>query len=104
MKFFVVTCIKESKNVVYKIFKEANIHAFSTTDIVGFKDLEQREPNLLEEWFASGDEQFDSQMIFSFTADENAQKGMDLIKNYNEANNTGFPVRAFILPVEKSSY
>lgn len=102
MKLFIITCLKEFQEAVYKIFKQANIHVFSATDVIGFKD--DHSPNLLEDWFVSGDEKFDSMILFSFTADENAEHGMELIKKYNEETETGFPIRAFIVPVEKSSH
>ena len=102
MKFLIVTCLKEYQDDVCKIFKQANIHVFSATDVIGFKD--NQAPNLLAEWFASGDEKFDSLFIFSFTTEENAEHGMSLIKKYNETSDTDFPVRAFIVPVEKASY
>lgn len=102
MKLFIVTCLKEYREDVNKIFKQANIHVFSTTDVIGFKDDQAH--NVLEDWFASGDEKFDSMMLFSFTADENAEDAMDLINKFNEEYKTGFPVRAFIVPVEKSNY
>lgn len=102
MKFFIVTCLKEYQDDVTKIFKEAGIRVFSTTDIIGFKD--NPAPDLLEEWFAAGGEKFDSLMLFSFTANENAENGIALIKKYNEKSDTDFPVRGFIMPVEKASY
>lgn len=102
MKFFIATCIKENQEIVQKILKEANIIVYSSTDIVGFKDNQQ--PNLIEEWFAAGDEQFESSMIFSFTGDSNASKAMNLIKQQNLENQTNFPIRAFIVPVEQSSF
>ena len=102
MKFFIVTCLKEYQDEVTKIFKQAKINVFSATDVIGFKD--NYSLNLLEDWFASGDEKFDSLFIFSFTADENAALGMDLIKKHNEQSETNFPIRAFIVPVEKASY
>jgi hypothetical protein len=101
MKFLIVTCIKECRNDVLTIFRKSNIHVFSITDVVGIKD--NQAPNLLEEWFASGDEQFDSQMIFSFTSEENAVNAMSLIDQQNENKPTQFPLRAFILPVEATS-
>ncbi|GAC1312844.1 MAG: hypothetical protein NVSMB24_35130 [Mucilaginibacter sp.] len=58
--------------------------------------------NLLVEWFASGGEEVNSMMIFSFTASGNAEQGMLLIKDYNETLKENFPVRAFIMPVEQS--
>jgi len=102
MKFFIVTCLKEYQQEVTRIFKRANIRVFSVTDVVGFKDNPAL--NLLEDWFASGDEQFDSLMIFSFTSEENADQAMQLIQQYNDEAKTNFPVRAFIVPVEKSSF
>ena len=102
MKFFIVTSLKEYQEDVSKIFRSANIHVFSATDVIGFKD--NQSPNLLADWFASGDEQFDSLFIFSFTSDANAEHAMGLIKEYNEAIERPFPIRAFIVPVEKASY
>ncbi len=101
MKLFIVTSLKDYQDDVIKIFKKAQIPVFSITDVVGVKD--NGHADLMEEWFASGDEKFDSLMIFSFTTEENAAHGLDLIENYNETNTTGFPIRAFIVPVEKST-
>ena len=102
MKFFIVTSLKEYQEDVCKIFKQANIHVFSATDVIGFKD--NYSPNLLSDWFASGDEKFDSLLIFSFTSNENTERALELIKEYKEACQTSFPIRAFVVPVEKSSY
>ena len=102
MKLFIVTCLKEYLGDVSKIFKQANIDVFSTTDIIGHRDGQPL--NLLEDWFASGDEQFDSIMIFTFTSETNAERGMELIKIYNQNLREKFPVRAFMVPVDKSIY
>lgn len=98
MKFFIATCLKEYKDDVCKLFKEAGIGAFSTTDITGVK--QNGESDLLQEWFATGDEKFDSVIIFSFTADANARQAKQQIEKYNKQQQTGFPVKAFIMPVE----
>ena len=102
MKFFIVTCIKENQEIVQKILSKANIMVYSSTDIVGYKNKQQ--PNLLEEWFAAGDEQCDSSMIFSFTTDENATQAQNQIMAYNTEYPNDFPIRAFIVPVEKASF
>jgi|SRR5665213_2334468 len=99
MKLLVVTCLKEYLQDVSKIFKQANIDVFSTSEIVGHRDGAPL--NLLEDWFASGDEQFDSLMIFTFTNELNAEQCMELIKNYNVTLKENFPVRAFVMPVER---
>jgi hypothetical protein len=100
MKLFIVTFLKEYLADVSKIFKQANIDVFSTCDIIGHRD---GQPTiLLEDWFASGDEQFNSLMIFTFTVEANAIRGMELIEIYNQNVMAKFPVRAFLVPVEKS--
>ncbi|TWF34977.1 hypothetical protein FHW36_110178 [Chitinophaga polysaccharea] len=99
MKLFIVTCLKEFLGDISTIFRQANIDIFSSGDIVGYKDSQP--PALSEEWFASGNAQFDSVMIFAFTSDTNAKLGIDLIIDYNKNLQEAFPVRAFVLPVEK---
>lgn len=99
MKLFITTCLKEYRKDVFKLFKEANMAVYSVADITGIK--EDGAPDLLQDWFASGDEKFDSIMIFCFTDDANARIAKELVLNYNEQNKTGFPVRAFIVPVEE---
>jgi hypothetical protein len=100
MKLLVVTCLKEYLNDISKIFKQANIDVFSTSEIAGHRNGAPL--NLLEDWFASGGEEVDSMMIFTFTPAANAEHGLALIKDYNETLKENFPVRAFIIPVEKS--
>lgn len=100
MKLLVVTCLKEYLGDVSRIFKQANIDVFSTSEIVGHRDGTPL--NLLEDWFASGDEEVDSMMIFTFTPTANAEHGIALIKAYNETLKENFPIRAFVMPVEKS--
>lgn len=102
MKFFIVTCVKDYQPEVLNIFKQANIDAFSSTELVGFKD--NKPLNLMADWFASGEEKFDSLMLFSFTSAEIASRAMELIKQYNMESETSFPLRAFIVPVEAASY
>jgi len=69
---------------------------------IGFKD--HHTANLLDHWFSSGTDQFDSIFIYSFTEPAKAEHALDLVRQYNAEHQTGFPIRAFILPVEKSSY
>lgn len=101
MKLLIVTCLKEYQNDVLKIFKQAQITACSMADVTGFKN-DQAE-DLLDDWFASGDEKFDSQVLFSFTNNKNAEEALELVTVYNKKNETAFPLRAFIVLVEKTN-
>lgn len=100
MKLLIVTCIKEYMDSVSTVFGQAGIVVYSTTNVTGRK--QGMETNLLEDWFASGSEDIDSVMMFAFTNDINADRGMELINAHNNKAGGEFPVRAFIVPVEKS--
>lgn len=102
MKLLIVTSLKEYQKEVATIFEHAGIKVFSVSETKGFK--EDHNVNLLDSWFSSGKEHFDSVFLFSFTPEGSAEKAMDLINAFNDANKTNFPIRAFIVPVDKSSY
>lgn len=102
MKLLVVTSLKEYQKAVAAIFEKAHINVFSVGNIIGHKDDDK--VNLLDNWFARGDDQFDSILLFSFTEETKAVAALELIKKYNEDAVSDFPIRAFILPVEQSSY
>lgn len=102
MKLLIVTSVKEYRNKVSKIFEQAKIAVFSVTETIGFR--EKKTAGLLDGWFAGGSGQFDSIFVFSFTGEANANHALELIKAYNEDSECKFPIRAFILPVEQSSY
>ncbi len=102
MKLLLVTSLKEDQKAVATIFNQSEIEVFSVSPTIGFKD--QGIHNMLDDWFSSGTDQFDSIFAFSFTAEEKCKKAMTLIKAHNDSHQTGFPIRAFILPVEQSSY
>ena len=102
MKLLFIASLKEYQKTVADILNKADIPVFSVTETIGFKD--HHKSNLLDNWFSSGTERFDSVFIFSFTEQGKTEKAMELIKEYNATNETAFPIRAFIVPVEKSSY
>ena len=102
MKLLIVTCLKEDQKNVAAIFEVAAIKVFSVSNTIGHKEDHQQ--NLLDNWFASGAEEFDSLVLFSFTGDQHATTALNLIKKFNEKTGSEFPIRGFILPVESCSY
>lgn len=92
--------MKEYQQPVTKLFEQAKISVFSTIDAVGFK--EDKSLSLADEWFAAGTDHFDSIVLFSFTAENNAGVALELVKDYNRSEALEFPLRAFIVPVESA--
>ncbi len=102
MKLLIITGLQESSEDITRILQDAGISIFSTSAITGFK--EKSLGNLLDHWFSSGTESYNSIFLFSFTEEEKATKALGLIKEFNSKNNSQFPVRGFLLPVEASVY
>lgn len=100
MKLLVVAAIKEDTEIVSAILKKASIPVFSVTDTIGIKNGENGE--MLDNWFSRGAGKFDSVFIFCFTTEENTENAFKEIDQYNVAQKSNFPIRAFVLPVEKS--
>ena len=98
MKLLIITSIKECQDTVGDIFKETGIEVFSVSEIAGFKNGSNT--SLSHGWFGSGGDSFNSIMLFSFTEKEKAEKVLELIKEYNEREQSAFPIRGFILAVE----
>lgn len=99
MKLVIVTAVEEFQNDVLKLFKNADIHSFSSSDIDGYKNM----PNVLaaSSWFPSSRGGNESQMFFSFTEENKIDQLFELVKNFNEMLETNNPIRAIVLPIEK---
>jgi hypothetical protein len=101
MKLLVIVCLKEYQQIVAAILRQAKAGVFSAIDATGFKGHQQ--DNLVDNWFSSGEEFFNSVVQFSFTQEEQAAVALSLVKKWNNDNQTEYPVHAFIMPVEMSS-
>ncbi len=99
MKLLIVAAIKEYNETVGTILKEASIPVFSITDMTGIKN--GIDSSLLDDWFSRGVGKFDSIFVFCFTTEANTELALSLITKFNEKEALAFPIRAFVLPVEK---
>jgi nitrogen regulatory protein PII len=102
MKLLLITSLKEHGKTVHQLVSQAGIKVFSMTEIVGYKD--DHDPDLMDSWFSHGEEHVDSIMLFSFTTSEKADQALKQIQEHNRQHDTGFPIRVFILPVDKASH
>lgn len=101
MKLLVITSLKESLPAVSDLLRLAGVAVYSVSKITGMRTTDDVE--LLDDWFGSESGEFDSIVLFSFTEEAVVDKAMTLVNQYNEIGDTGFPLRAFVLPVEKTS-
>ena len=100
MKLVIVTAVEQFQNDVLKLFKKANIKNFSSSNIDGHKNGSSI--LMASNWFSSGKGGNESSMFFSFTDDKNIDGLFNLIKEFNSNLETNNPLKAVVVPIEKS--
>lgn len=100
MKLLLVTVVEQFEKEVIKLFKKAEIENFSGSDIDGYKS-----PTSLlmkSSWFPNVKGGVESSLFFSFTQDSKIDVLFDLIKEFNMDLETNNPIKAVVVPIERS--
>lgn len=100
MKLLIVTSVVTFQKDVLKLFKKANIEAFSSSEIDGYKNGNSLVAT--QSWFPGEKGGNESVMLFSFTEEEKITDLFKYLREYNENLETNNPVRAVVLPIEQS--
>lgn len=100
MKLLIVTAVSEYQKDVLNLFKKANIEAFSSSEIDGYKNSNSLIAT--QSWFPGEKAGNESSMFFSFTDEDKISDFFRHVKAYNQSLETDNPVRAIVLPIEKS--
>ncbi len=100
MKLLIVAAIKEYSQPIADIFKKSSIPVFSILDSIGVKNF--IDTDLKDDWFSRGVGEFESVFMVSFTSDAQIDMAFKAFELFNNEKAGDFPVRAFVLPVEKS--
>jgi len=100
MKLLLVTSVEEFHNDIIQIFKDAKIENFSESEIGGHK---QNSSVLVStNWFAAEKSGTQSNLFFSFTEEHKIDVLFRLLKEYNANLETNNPIKAVVLPIEKT--
>lgn len=99
MKLVIVTSVEEFQKDILKLFKNANIHNFSSSGIDGYKNGSSL--LMTSSWFPGQKFGNESHLFFSFTEDENIDGLFDLIKEFNSNLETNNPIKAIVVPIER---
>lgn len=100
MKLVLVTAVEAFHNEIIQLFKEAAIENFSESDIDGYKN--KSSVLVASDWFSGVKDRTNSTMFFSFTDEDKIDNLFRLIKKFNNNLEINSPVRAIVIPVEKS--
>ena len=99
MKLVIVTAVEEFEEEILKLFKNANIENFSTSDIDGYKNGSSI--LMASIWFSGKKAGNESNMFFSFTEHEKIDLLFDLIIEFNTKLETNNPIKAIVVPIER---
>ncbi|PIB39340.1 hypothetical protein [Maribacter sp. 4G9] len=100
MKLLIVTVVEEFDKDILALFKKAKIDSYSGSDIDGYKNIAPMVRTA--SWFPSEKGGVESSLFFSFTEDENIDMLFGLIKEFNKTLETSNPIKAVVVPIEKS--
>ncbi|MFM1971940.1 MAG: hypothetical protein RL185_622 [Bacteroidota bacterium] len=100
MKLLVIATIKEQVPDVSKLLKKASVPVFSVLDAIGVKNMVDED--MTDDWFGRGVGEFESAFIVSFTTANLADQVLGQITELNQTLGSAYPVRAFVLSVDKS--
>ncbi|MGY5851895.1 hypothetical protein [Salegentibacter sp. F14] len=100
MKLLMVTTVAEYQKGVLKLFKEAGIEAFSTSEIDGYKSNDSLIAT--QSWFPSEKGGSESLLYLSFTNNKKIDEFFKLVEEYNKHLETDNPIRVVVLPVERA--
>lgn len=100
MKLLIVTVVEEFEKDIIRLFKEANIDSFSEGHIDGYKNTTSMVRSA--SWFPSEKGGVESSLFFSFTEESNIELLFNLIKEFNQHIETNNPIKAIVVPIERS--
>ncbi len=100
MKLLLVTTVSEFQKDVLKLFKKANIEAFSSSEIDGYKNTNSLIAT--QSWFPGEKGGNESSMFFSFTDEDKITDFFNYVREFNNKLETNNPVRAVVVPIENS--
>jgi hypothetical protein len=102
MKLLMITSAEDFHKDILRIFKDAGIQNFSESEIEGYKTIGSMSSS--SNWFAVNKRGTQSNLFFSFTEEENIDLMFQLLKEFNANLKTNNPIRAVVLPIERSLY
>jgi len=99
MKLLIVTAVSEFRPDAMKLFKKANVQAFSSSDIEGYENLTS--VIVTQSWFPIQSGAKESLLLFSFTEEDKIDILFELIKKFNDNPKITNPIRAAVLPIKQ---
>jgi len=101
MKLIAIMSLDAYAEALHDIYRDHRIKVFSELDIRGYHH-EQPVSGVDFGWFGRSASPAYSTLTFAFLEAEQATALLDAIAEYNEDHDPDHPIRAFLMPVERS--
>jgi len=98
MKLVIITAIAEFEKDVKKMLKEAKVKSYSYRDVIGFRDAS--EESLESNWFGSEINETESVVFYAFVSKEYISILFDLMKEFNDMQDSISHVHLAVFSVE----
>lgn len=101
MKMLVITAIQMFEEDILKMLRENNVHAFSSTELVGYGN--KKASSLDDNWFGGSNGKYQSMLFFAFLPESGVDDIFNAVEAFNSLQKTQSRVHISLLNVEKSN-
>jgi nitrogen regulatory protein PII len=101
MKLLLITAIAEFENDIKTMLKKARVKSFSYKNVIGHNDIS--EESIETNWFASEMNETNSILFYAFVNKENVDLLFDLVKDFNNKQETASHIHVASVSIEKSN-
>lgn len=101
MKMLVITAVQSYQEMIVRILKESNIHAFSSTNVLGH--VNHQDPNLEDNWFGGDVQNYQSILYFALLPTEQIEKVFEAVNKINEEAQSKSKIHLSVMGVERTN-
>ncbi|MEQ8908883.1 MAG: hypothetical protein RIC95_06810 [Vicingaceae bacterium] len=97
----VITAVQSYQEMIVRILKESNIHAFSSTNVLGH--VNHQDPNLEDNWFGGDVQNYQSILYFALLPTEQIEKVFEAVNKINEEAQSKSKIHLSVMGVERTN-
>jgi nitrogen regulatory protein PII len=101
MKMLVITAVESYQEEIVKVLKESNIHAFSSTNVLGH--VNQNDPNLEDNWFGGDVQNYQSILYFALLPKEQLDNVFEAVERINAKAQSKSKIHLSVMGVERTN-
>jgi hypothetical protein len=97
----IITAVQSYQEEIVKMLKESNIHAFSSTNVLGH--VNHNDPNLEDNWFGGDLQNYQSILYFALLPKEQVESVFEAVEQINAKAESQSRIHLSVLGVEQTN-